>query len=179
MICDFCHEREAVFFIEQSGPSARRALNICMECALERGVTADPRSLEKNIGGLFAELARISQKASEQDKRVCPVCGTSLLSIKRTNQLGCPECYAVFKTEVQELLKQKGVQGTYTGSMPRRLSKFKSVLTDRIMIQAKLEDSLRKEDYEKAAVYRDYLKALEKQPVSGGDATDGTGDGDA
>lgn len=169
MICDFCHEREAVFFIEQSGPSSRRQLTICMECALERGVTADPRSLEKSIGGLFAELARITSKMTEQDKKVCPVCGTSLLSIKRTQRVGCPECYAVFKQDVSELLKKQGVESAYTGSMPRRLAKFKSVLTDRIQIQAKLEDSLRKEDYEKAAVYRDYLRALEKKPVAGTD----------
>ena len=37
------------------------------------------------------------------------------------------------------------------------------------MIQGKLEESLKREDYEKAAVYRDYLKALEKSPVSGGE----------
>ena len=91
-----------------------------------------------------------------------------MLFRSRSLQAGCPECYAVFKNEISDLLKKQGVTAGYTGSMPRRLAKFKSVLTDRIQIQAKLEESLKKEDYEKAAVYRDYLKALEKQPVAGG-----------
>ncbi len=169
MMCDFCHEKEAVFFIEQSSATGKRELNICMDCALERGVTADPQSLEKSIGGLFAELARVTQKMLEKDKKVCPVCGTSLRLIKRTHRLGCPECYAVFAGEIKELLKKEGVAAAYSGSMPRRLAKFKSVLTDRIQIQAKLEASLRNEDYEKAAVYRDYLRALEKSPVAGSD----------
>jgi protein arginine kinase activator len=33
----------------------------------------------------------------------------------------------------------------------------------------KLNDAVASEDYEKAAMYRDYLHALEKSPVSGGD----------
>ena len=53
--------------------------------------------------------------------------------------------------------------------MPNRLSTFRSVLTDRIALQAKLEESIKNEDYEKAAIYRDYLKALEKSPVAGGE----------
>ena len=57
--------------------------------------------------------------------------------------------------------------------MPKRIRNFSSVLTTRVAIQGKLEESLKKEDYEKAAIYRDYLKALEKAPVAGdGDAED-------
>jgi protein arginine kinase activator len=168
MLCDFCHERDAVFFIEQVGPSSRRKLNICMECAVKRGITPDPQSLEKSVGGLFAELAHVSQQIEGEDPRVCPVCGTSVISIRKTGCIGCPECYAIFKKEIQELLKARGQTGPYTGTMPRRLASFRSLLTDRIELQAKLEESIKKEDYEKAALYRDYLRALEKKPVAGG-----------
>ena len=169
MLCDFCQERDAVFYIEQTTMNnTKRTLHICLECAEERGVTPDPRSIEKCVGSLFAELARIAQKAREADNHECPVCGTSLLSIKRSMRVGCPECYAIFKNEISTLLKKQGVNGSYSGSMPQRLRNFKSVLTDRIQIQTKLEESLKNEDYEKAAIYRDYLKALEKQPVAGG-----------
>lgn len=51
--------------------------------------------------------------------------------------------------------------------MPNYVKGFRSVLTDRILLQSKLEESIEKEDYEKAAVYRDYLKALEKTSVAG------------
>ena len=51
--------------------------------------------------------------------------------------------------------------------MPHRLASVHSVLTDRIMLQNKLNAAVEREDYEKAAMYRDYLKALEKNPVYG------------
>ena len=43
------------------------------------------------------------------------------------------------------------------------------MLTDRIMLQNKLNAAVEDENYEKAAMYRDYLKALEKKAVSGSD----------
>ena len=52
---------------------------------------------------------------------------------------------------------------------PLRLSYLGSAFTRTDSLQGKLEESLKREDYEKAAVYRDYLKALEKSPVSGGE----------
>jgi protein arginine kinase activator len=167
MLCDFCHEREAVFFIEQINANSRRKINICMECAVKRGISPDPKIVERSIGTLFAELARDISRTDPDTDRLCPVCGQSLARIRQTGKLGCPECYAIFRDEITDLMKQKGIKGPYTGSMPRRLASFHSILTDRVDLQAKLEDSIRKEDYEKAALYRDYLRALERYPVAG------------
>lgn len=169
MLCDFCHQKEAAFFIEQTANDVKRKINLCMDCAIARGVTPDPKSLERSVGGLFAELARVSSELKKESSPRCPVCGTSLLLIKKTRSVGCPECYSIFKDEVSSLLKEGGASASYTGTMPRRLRTFRSVLTDRIDLQAKLEASLKNEDYEKAAIYRDYLKALEKSPVAGGE----------
>ena len=118
---------------------------------------------------LFDRLKAWRKKLAEEESRVCPVCGTSLAFIRRKRMAGCPECYAIFKDDIQLILKNQGVQGQYTGSMPNRLRNFRSVLNDRIVLRTKLEESLKKEDYEKAALYRDYLRALEKTRVAGGD----------
>ena len=96
----------------------------------------------------------------------CPVCGSSIIEIKKTGCAGCHECYAIFKNQIKDFLESKGIEGKYTGSMPERLSSFRSVLNDRIALQNKLDEALQNENYEKAAMYRDYLKALEKNPVS-------------
>lgn len=162
MLCDFCNKKEAFIFIEMSGPVAKKKLNLCAECAAKLGITQDPKS----ITSIFKELSDISQKLDNENK-ACPVCGTKLSYIKKNQMTGCPECYSIFKDEIKTFLSKSGITGPYTGSMPQRLSTFRSVLTDRIVLQTKLEESLKKEDYEKAAVYRDYLKALEKSPVNG------------
>ena len=52
--------------------------------------------------------------------------------------------------------------------MPQRLSSVHSVLNDRMILQNKLDAAVASEDYEKAAMYRDYLKALENEAVADG-----------
>lgn len=167
MVCDFCHEREAVIYMEQAAADGqRRKIHICLECALERGISPDPKSIESSIGSLFKELAEISKKIAEDGSKCCPVCGTSLGEIKKNGTAGCPECYAIFKNDIRKILENNGVKELFKGTMPSRLSTVRSVLTDRIILQNRLNSALEKEDYEKAAMYRDYLKILEKNPVS-------------
>lgn len=166
MLCDFCHEREAVLFVEQVGPTEKKKMNICMDCAISRGISPDTKSIEKSIGGLFDELSKSKKVQDEKNDRACPVCGKRLSEVRRTGLLGCPECYAVYKDDVVNYLKKNGITGSYTGSMPRRLASFRSVLTDRVDIQAKLDLAIKDENYEKAAFYRDYLHALENSSVA-------------
>ena len=63
----------------------------------------------------------------------------------------------------------KNQQQIYSGSLPQRISSFKSVLNDRVALQIKLDQAVKEENYEKAAMYRDYLKALEKSSVARGE----------
>ena len=78
MLCDFCHEREASIFLEQlTNNGQRRKINICMECALERGISSDPKSIESSIGELFKELALVTKRLQRDNNRLCPVCGVS------------------------------------------------------------------------------------------------------
>ena len=170
VICDLCGENEAVLFIEQTNANTKRKLNLCVDCAREHGVSPDSRSIGRSLAALFDSLLGRSPKAKTEDTRLCPVCGSSVNEIKIMRHAGCPECYSIFKNEVSSVFKKIGVIPPYKGTLPKRLKNFRSVLTDRIVLQAKLEESLKHEDYEKAAVYRDYLKALEKTPVSGGEA---------
>jgi protein arginine kinase activator len=169
MLCDFCKEREAVIFLEQmSGNGQKRKINMCAECAIDRGISSDPRSIEASIGDLFKELANISRKMQRESRRMCPVCGISVGEIRKKGMVGCPECYAIFKDDIRKYIMGKGIKGVYTGSMPERLSNMRSVLNDRIVLQDKLSKAIENEEYEKAAMYRDYLRALEKVPVADG-----------
>lgn len=165
MICDICRERDANVFLEMQGPSSKKKINICMECATKLGIPDNPSS----VAELFKKLEKIEKEQLESENKMCPVCGIHLSTIKKNKVVGCPECYSIFKEHIKEILKNYGVKEVYTGSMPKRLKSFKSVLNDRIILQTKLEESLKTEDYEKAAIYRDYLKALEKTAVVGGD----------
>lgn len=183
MICSICQENEAVLFIEQSNVTPPKKLNICLECARQYGITPDSKSFGRSVSALFEAFLSVKSKDGEEarspdGKKLCPVCGTSLFRIKRSRKAGCPECYEVFRGEISDILKNIGVTSAYTGSRPLRIRNFNSVITKRLAIQGKLEESLRNEDYEKAAVYRDYLRALEKTPVYGADAGEADNGGD-
>ncbi len=168
MLCDLCGKNEAVLFIEQANENSKRKLNICIECARAHGVSPDSASIGKSLTNLFETI--LGAIKPDQDKtKLCPVCGISLLEIKNTKRVGCPECYSIFKNDIAPIFKNIGVTTSYTGTMPKRLKNFHSVLNDRIVLRSKLEESIKNEDYEKAAIYRDYLRALEKSPVSGGE----------
>lgn len=179
MTCDFCHEREAVIFLEQvNNNGQKRKINICRQCALSHGISPDPKSIESSIGELFREINAFTKRIAAENSRMCPVCGINLASIKKSGKAGCPECYAIFKDEIKEILKKNGIKGSYTGSMPRRLAQVHSVLNDRIVLQSKLNDALACENYEKAAMYRDYLHALENTAVSGSSLKDEDDEGE-
>ncbi len=62
-----------------------------------------------------------------------------------------------------EILMSKKLPMPYQGSLPKRLKDYQSLLVDKMTIKIKLEEAVAAEDYEKAAFYRDYLKAMEEK----------------
>ncbi len=170
MLCDFCKKNEAAIYLEQmNSDGKKKKINICIECAMARGIGLDASNIGNSIGSLFKELAETSKKVAEINSRLCPVCGMQLGEIKKSGKVGCPECYAIFKNEIRFFLEKNGAKELYKGTMPTRLPSVHSVLTDRIALQNKMNAAVEQEEYEKAAMYRDYLKALEKNSVSSGE----------
>lgn len=92
--------------------------------------------------------------------KICSVCGCSFDQIAKSQTIGCSECYYTFADEFRETLEQFGIKPGYKGSLPKRLKGYRSVLVDRMTMQIKLEEAIAAEEYEKAALYRDYLKVL-------------------
>lgn len=104
----------------------------------------------------------------------CGNCGTTLDAVRTGNPLGCSECYDVFEDEIiKELISAK--------SFPSRLSNVKKSVPlhiGRVSMQSQemspalkllglneaLNETLKREDYEQAALLRDQIKAMtEKQ----------------
>jgi len=166
MLCDVCSQREAVLFVQQLSVSGKKEIHLCVQCAKERGIDATAAKIGLSLENLV--------NAISGPQKVCYVCGKSLDDIQKKGHAGCPECYVAFHEEMKTMLSAKGLDLPYTGSMPKKLAHFRSILTDRIAIQNKLDASIAHEDYEKAAMYRDFLKTLEHPAVTGAD--DGVGE---
>lgn len=87
---------------------------------------------------------------------ICKTCGTIFEQIKKTGKVGCPDCYDCFFNEIKDALSIT----EYKGSLPKRTKGYHSILADKMTLQIKLEEAISNEEYEKAALYRDYLKVL-------------------
>lgn len=173
MICDLCGKKPAAIFMESVLKGGIKKINLCNECAVKRGII--PPAITPNqidIQGIFRDIELRKAELDIDTKRLCPACGKSLYEIKRTGCAGCPECYSVFSGDIKNAFSSHGLNGKYSGSLPKRVKGFKSSLTDRSDLQAKLEEAIKIENYEKAAVYRDYLKALENGEVFDGEVNE-------
>lgn len=162
MKCDFCHENDAIIFVRQVTNNSTKELYLCAECAEKRGISESSSKMDLNFSGLLGDLIG---KQREERNKVCPTCGCRLQIILKEKTVGCAECYNVFKKEITEILKGLGVTKSYTGSLPNRIENFKSSLTDRALLQEKLQNAIQEENYEKAAVYRDKLKMLDNPSI--------------
>ncbi len=165
MMCDVCNVRDAMVMVQQVSNGAKKEIHLCLQCAAQRGLSTSNGRIEMALAGLFDSIATV-----RRGERWCPVCGTGSGELSKSQRLGCPECYSIFGQELRKMLLDKGVSGVYTGSMPDRLANFRSVLVDRMQLKVKLEQSVAREEYEKAAMYRDRLKALDKCAVGRPDA---------
>lgn len=153
MKCDICGLRESVMFVQEISGTNTRELHLCAQCAAERNINVNGGKLEIPFGKLFQQRAAA---------RLCPVCGLSLADIRTFRKTGCAGCYKEFGKEITALLSQSGENAVYRGSLPKRLSGFRSILEDRALLENSLSESLAREDYEKAAVYRDRIRDLDR-----------------
>lgn len=158
MICDICGVRDAMMVVQQVSTSGQKEVHLCLQCAAQRGLTTSNGKIEMSLAGLFDSIVKLRKNQQRQ----CPVCGTNEGDVEKTQRLGCPECYNIFAPKLKSILEKQGMTGHYTGSLPERLASFKSILVDRMQLKDKLEKAVAQEEYERAALYRDRLKALDK-----------------
>ncbi len=107
--------------------------------------------------------------------KVCSICGSSYEQIVKSQKIGCAECYYTFEEEFTDTLKKNNIIGDYKGSLPKHLKGYKSTIVNRVEMQLKLDEAVANEEYEKAALYRDYLKVLNSQKIVSGEDCDEAG----
>lgn len=102
----------------------------------------------------------------------CGRCGTTMLSVRTGNLLGCPECYSVFEEVLMQELSERKVptrikkmkENTkkpylHAGKTPDQKADISSA-SRIVSLNEALKEALKKENYEQAAWLRDQIKAL-------------------
>lgn len=175
MICDICKSNESAIFLQRNYGIRTKKYYICQNCAEKLGISAD----SENVSQAFSIIEGVINKRNNTANfkfsslpnltKICPVCSSSFDEIFSQGKIGCAECYHTFE---DEFIKRYNITSEYSGNLPKRLKGYRSTLTDRVDIRMKLERAIQNEEYEKAALYRDYLKVLEKKQNVNGEIPD-------
>lgn len=115
-----------------------------------------------------------SKELSAQDQALgCSNCGTLFQSVKMGEPLGCTQCYAIFSQAlVTDLLESEAVspsarkkmganksENIHIGNAPDH-EQTTSLSNQLSSLNESLNEALRQENYEQAALLRDQIKAL-------------------
>lgn len=160
MKCDICQTRTAVIFVQQVSRDSSVELHLCEQCAKERGFSTSGNKIDISLGNLFSDVVDKKEQGIDPP-HVCPSCGCSIQDIRKHKKAGCAECYRHFRAEIIALLRQDGVEYSYTGSMPAKKN-GDPVRTTPDQLRKELQLAIERENYELAAYYRDRLKFMEQ-----------------
>lgn len=163
MLCDECKRNNASVHFVSIINGEKKERHLCQECAQKLGTDS---FMTFSWGDVFptAFTFRPPRAAAR-----CPSCGTTLNDITRTGLLGCPACYSNLKSDIMPIISRVQSRTKHSGRSPvgyeaPKLNRpMEGALNQDSLeekLRAELADAVAKEEYERAAVIRDRLKAL-------------------
>jgi protein arginine kinase activator len=161
MVCDNCHERDAVVNLTTIENNSVRQLHLCEQCAAERGVETSVAP-SKHPLGLFLEAVQKQSMPASTEAGKCPFCGLTMKDFRETGRLGCARCYTTFEPSMRELLRRVHGGPRHTGRVYKapaeELFETTGVLGE---LRDKLRRAIEQEQFEAAAELRDRIRVLE------------------
>ena len=176
MLCEKCKKRTATVFYNENMNGKLRSFSLCGECAAklrEKGDLQDITSMIHSFADPFSAIHNelfngffgIPGLKGIPNERKCPTCGYSYGKIAKGGRVGCPDCYATFQMELQDLIRALHGGSVHTGAVPSRYRARREREEQLKDLKAQLRERIEKEDYEQAAILRDEIHKLQ----NGGD----------
>ncbi len=117
-------------------------------------------SVNDLLAGLLNSGGAALKKADMMSDISCDVCGLSYGNFKETGRFGCGNCYKVFGERLNPLFKKVHGNTGHTGKIPNRAGGRIKVQREIERLKQQLDESIRNEEYEKAAVIRDKIREI-------------------
>jgi protein arginine kinase activator len=167
MICQHCQKKQATFSFTQINQKKQEQLNLCEDCAEELGIKQSLSNLPQIFTGLVCDILKYKEKKGglplkHAESGRCPVCGYSWADFKRSELLGCENCYLTFYHLIKDVLKSLQGNIKHIGQSPK--SDTKSYVHQNLsFLEKALQEAIAKEDYESAAEFRDKIYLLKQK----------------
>ncbi len=138
-------------------------LDLCAACASDisppaAGLFGFQEDFFDSISDILAGFSDIREDEDEGSQHRCSVCGTSFGDFQKSGRIGCSDCYDAFSEQLLPLLKRLQGSVQHAGKSPSGKSRRQELLS----LKKELEQAVRKEEYERAAVIRDKIEEIEK-----------------
>lgn len=177
------------FAIAEVTPQGTKTIQCCQQCVLGPGVKMVPLTpgslpvLNNSLGQLQEMMQKAAAAKAPTSSKKCPSCGVSPDEIEKTNQFGCPGCYDAFRDDIETMLMNHHGDMIHNGKVPKAWKKRKDrgepkeSTVDRTLatvkrhknvplaeqikhLEQRLAESVKAEDYEKAALLRDVISQM-------------------
>lgn len=150
--CEKCGKRPATFFYEENKMGKITKLQLCSHCAASLGLG------EKGDDPFFS-FPLFFDGGVDKKVKTCPSCGMTLSEIQRKGKFGCSACYDTFAPSLD---LTPFVGKGYEGKTEEKKAKEEKKKEDPIsLLKKELKEALSREEYEKAAILRDQIRAEE------------------
>ena len=167
MQCQNCKQHIATIHLTEITNGQREETHLCQMCAQEQGLTVKSQiPLNELLSTLLAAQSETEddvQVTSEtpDDSVVCPACGMSMSRFRKESLLGCSYDYDLFDDQLKNVI-QRSQNGSleHCGKVPSRSPAEGKKQVEMINLRKQLEDAVKYEDYEKAAMLRDQIGRL-------------------
>lgn len=187
MKCTNCNQREASIHIQSSINGKTQRLDLCPTCAQQ---LESEGKLHMNMGpwgqaekdlfnwdpfstsfgnmqtfwqNFFGAPNKATSAPTLEKEQVCPNCGTTWSSFKRTGKLGCQTCYETFSETLPNLIEKLHGAEAHQGKVPEKNESHLKEKSEKEKLQSALEKAISEEAYEEAAQLRDAIRALEQK----------------
>lgn len=170
MKCQKCGVNEANTHVKRVINGVSEEYMLCPECAESMGYTnmfgGFPTDFSNFLGSFFSNALPARSHAVR-----CESCGSTYQDIQNTGMVGCANCYDTFFDELLPTINAIHGNTTHCGSR-RAVNANKSAQTSQsektlskeetvAQLKSELEDAVKKQEFEKAAQFRDKIKEME------------------
>lgn len=155
MLCELCETRPATIHITEIVGAQKKVLNLCEDCAQEKG-------LAHGVGPVPGLLASLVGEKASAPAPTCPECGITFEEFRAKGRFGCPKDYEVFATDLEPLLEKVHGARRHAGRLPAGVTPDLARDERLRRLRRELARAVKEEQYEEAARIRDELRSAEE-----------------
>jgi protein arginine kinase activator len=158
MVCELCKTKHATIHITEMKAGEKRELHLCNDCAQKKGIT---HKIQLSLTDLLGAASEKGSKALKALKNVkCPNCGITFQDLKNRVRLGCAQDLDVFGEWLGPFIEQVHKSREHAGKLPKSANETQRKENELVKLKRQLDDAVRGEDFEKAALLRDKIKGM-------------------